>query len=276
MSHDPPCPPKNDNNTVGRERNLPRHQWQLLHSGRKRRRRRHYLVVPQTEEDLANLEDAYCDYDGQGTHPSERNASLTYDTFASSSQQIRRRPLPPTQNFISLVHDATDTRTNKKANSNANANANATSGNPTPGPSLLMKAFYESVGMQDHLTVADTSNDIDTADSQKETRQATEEIDDPSLSTMKIGHHKRYLKLTKNSQQQQHQTPKHKFLQQKELKKMRQMIVEEQASYRLALDKFHDRHKARYLIGFESGSPDGITGPNATATANQFLDGPVS
>jgi hypothetical protein len=111
--------------------------------------------------------------------------------------------------------------------------------------------------MKDRLNSTSSSAPVDdtesTGDDKKRTRRVFGEIDDPSLSTLKIGHHRRYLQLTANSRRQQ-QTSKLTLSHRKELRKLQQMISKEQESYRLALDRFHDRQKSRYLIGFESSS----------------------
>jgi hypothetical protein len=100
-----------------------------------------------------------------------------------------------------------------------------------------------------------------------QTQQLIDEIDDCSFSTLKIGHHKRYLQLTTNNSNRQ-QTSKRTPAQRKELGKLNQMILKEQALYRLALDKFHDGYKSRYLIGFGSSS--------SSSNGNKATDGKTS
>jgi len=175
-----------------------------------------------------------------------------------------------------------ETTDSKGTNADPTSNANSTGGSPTTstGPSLLLQNFYESVGMKDHLAVlVDTSKDTDATNNNTDSEEQTtlqgtgivldDEIDNPSLSTMKIGDHKRYLQLTNNSQEQ----PKHASRPNNnaQLRKLRKIIAEEQASYRLALDKFHDRYSSRYLIGFveSSGSySDGASSVNVNANIN--------
>lgn len=111
--------------------------------------------------------------------------------------------------------------------------------------SKLLENFYESIGMKDHLDVAESVSESQGVDRKPLT--AIDEIDDPSRSTLKLGHHKRYLHLTSNSKQ----TSKRTLAQRKELGKLNQMVSNEQALYRLAVDKFHDSYKSRYLIGFD-------------------------
>eukprot|EP00533_Pseudo-nitzschia_delicatissima_P008035 CAMPEP_0116077316 /NCGR_PEP_ID=MMETSP0327-20121206/5_1 /TAXON_ID=44447 /ORGANISM="Pseudo-nitzschia delicatissima, Strain B596" /LENGTH=628 /DNA_ID=CAMNT_0003567789 /DNA_START=41 /DNA_END=1928 /DNA_ORIENTATION=- len=106
--------------------------------------------------------------------------------------------------------------------------------------SKLLENFYESIGMKDHLDVAESVSESQGVDRKPLT--AIDKIDDPSRSTLKLGHHKRYLHLTSNSKQ----TSKRILAQRKELGKLNQMVSNEQALYRLAVDKFHDSYKSKH------------------------------
>ncbi|VEU33557.1 unnamed protein product [Pseudo-nitzschia multistriata] len=173
--------------------------------------------------------------------------------LASSCQRTRGRPLPSTQILMSM---ANETKTN----------GNISGSSSTTGPSSLLKKFYESVGKKEDIPVVNKNKNTIPNDSEQET-PTIDEINDPSFSTIKIGHHRRYLQLTKNTQEQkQSSQPRH--LQKRELKKLQSMIVKEQASYRLALDKFHYRYKSRYLVGFESRFSNGRSIVNANANRN--------
>ena len=285
----------NNSTETDREQNLGRPSSSCQrrhHPCRKRRRQeRRFLVVPQKEEDLANLEDAYAsysDYDDDAPlqyqhqqyrqqHSRNCNAPSTCVTISSSSRRSRSRPLPSTQILISMTKETMDSK-----RTDANAKANTTSGSPTTttGASLLLKNFYDSVGMKDHLAVLDTSKDTtDTTNNNTDSEKQTvgkgtvliDEIDNPSFSTMNISDHKRYLQLTKNSQEQQKQTQASRPNNNAQLRKLRKIIAEEQASYRLALDKFHDLYRSRYLIGFvePSGSSlDGASNVNGNVNIN--------
>ena len=221
------------------------------------RKRRRYLVVPQTERDLSLLQSAYCDAnDGHWRYWSRENNGeykvsdmkhvSTVDTSASSSLRRNCRPLPSTQILILTTNETSGTRDTTHTRTRSAVTTT----------SLLLRNFYESIGMKDHLDVASGSahtgglEGFDTDNKERE-QEATSEIDDPSLSTLKIGHHRRYLKLTTTDSKHQ-QTSKLTFAQRKELDKLRQMISKEQSLYRSALDKFHDSYKSRYLIGFQS------------------------
>lgn len=210
----------------------------------KRRKRRRPLVVPETENDLSFLYEAYCGDDDNVYTSSTKKEVSTFDTSASSSQRRNFRPLPSTQVLTSLLNESRSTR---------DVTVTGTKSSLTK-PSLLLRNFYKSIGMKELLM--DKSSEVELLEgdeSDKNKPGAVDEIYDPSLSTLKIGHHRRYLKLTNNGAKQQ-QTSKLNFAQRKEVGKLRQLIAKEQALYRLALDKFHENYKSRYLIGFESDS----------------------
>ena len=206
----------------------------------KRRKRRRPLVVPETESDLSFLHDAY-------------REESTFDTSASSSQRRNYRPLPSTQILTSIRNETNSTRGNTVTSTRSS----------TTKPSLLLRNFYKSIGIEDPpIDESDGLRASEVTDSDKNKRGAMDEIDDPSCSTLKIGHHRRYLKL------KQQQTSKLTFAQQKEARKLRQLISKEQTLYGLALDNFHENHKSRYLIGFESNTLNEASGdPKASATS---------
>mmetsp|Transcript_899 Transcript_899/g.1890 ORF Transcript_899/g.1890 Transcript_899/m.1890 type:complete len:799 (-) Transcript_899:173-2569(-) len=232
-------------------------------SGRKRR----YLVIPETEHELRSLEDAYCDdpddqqgNEVRGKHCNDREkyegCLPSHDASASSSHRRNRRMLPSSQVLISMMDD---TNISGKSESDARSTKKK--------ESLLLKNFHKSIGIQDHprLTNSPTVEDIATSD-EKRARLVIDEIDDPSLSTVSAGQHRRYLQLTTDSRN--NQKSKRTFSQRKELKKLHDMVLKEQALYRSALDKFHNCYKSRYLIGFQSNSSDemehdGKTGASA-------------
>ena len=249
---------------------------------RQERKRCRYLVVPKTERDLCVLEDAYCD-DNDGHQkqcgPLDRKNVSSCDTSASSSQRSSRRLLPSTQILISAMNETTSKR---NTNTISTSTSTISTRSSVANKSLLLRKFYESisVGIKDHsgnsftvTTSARPMKEKENVSSDKtRTQQLIDEIDDPSFSTLKIGHHKRYLQLTTNNSNRQ-QTSKRTPAQRKELGKLNQMILKEQALYRLALDKFHDCYKSRYLIGFgsSSSSSDGYTATDGkTSNASAF------
>ena len=235
----------------------------------RRRRKRRYLVVPETERELFILEDAYCDEHNdqqedkvRGDCSSDRvnyeGYLPSHDASSSSSRRSSCRMLPSTQVLVSIMNDTTITGKIKTTDKRPFMKNNK---------SPLLENFYKSIGMKgdpgltiSHRDLAD--EDIVRSD-MKRARQVIDEIDDPSLSTLSIGQHRRYLQLTTDSKN--HQPSKRTFTQRKELKKLHNMVLKEQDLYRLALDKFHNRYKSRYLIGFQSekNESDGKTGVSA-------------
>ena len=215
---------------------MPYLTMERCHCQRKRRRR--YLAVPQSERELSKnlLEDAYCD---------GNTVSL------SSQQKCCNRPLPSTQSLLSsygmngiTTHVASKTDSSKLSSS-------------------LMEIFYQSIGASyEGADTTDKGRATARVGNSKEGNgkkalesQILDDIDDPSLSTLRLGHHKRYLKYTTEF------TP---YTQRKELQSLKQLVKTEQTAYNLALDTFHERNKLRYTIGVKSGA---MVGKNNTTNA---------
>ena len=204
----------------------------------RKRRRRRFLRVPETEEDLRTMVDVYCDPNDQGDGEKPR----FYPGFVDNeSQSVRNtcRALPS----IDVLASVTDEISIKGKSSRKSS----------PETSLLMQNFYKSIGMNE--APSETPENDSTADNigddEKQVRQVMEEINDPSRSTLKKGHHRRYLQLTKSKDIQ---TSKRTFAERKEFAKLHQMVSKEQALYQVSLDKFHDDNKSRYLEGFQHDS----------------------
>lgn len=230
-----------------------------------RRKRRRYLVVPQAERDLLLLENAYCDNhddvqkqrhrENDGGHRAyNRESFSSCDYTASSCRTSSRRSFPSTQETTSTRNVVS---TSKRL--------------PAANESLLLRTFYCSVGLKRcpsfTVTTTPAKNEESVRSDKKGTRQVIDDIDNPSLSTLTKGHHRRFLKLTTNSKHQQ--VSKLTFAHRKELGKLHDMVLNEQLLYRLALDKFHDCYKSRYLIGFESSFLD-ENRTNGKISANAF------
>jgi hypothetical protein len=234
----------------------------------RRRKRRRFLVIPQSELELSEMEEAYCDGIIEQDNSSWLDNMITNCGSESSSQQNRCRPLPSTQSILSNPN-MNETTTIKKQPISDNK---STSSIHSSSSSLLLRKFYRSIGIEDPSSKDDSASTIDNDNGEKPTtrRQVIDEIEDPFLATLTIGQHNRYLKLTTDSQQQQ-QTSRRTHKQRKELKLLRQLVTKEQTAYRLSLDKFHELHKSRYMIGFGSSS-DSLDVNNTTSSnrANDF------
>ncbi|OEU18698.1 hypothetical protein FRACYDRAFT_236975 [Fragilariopsis cylindrus CCMP1102] len=231
-----------------------------------RRKRRRFLVIPQSELELTEMEEAYCDGIVEQDN-SWLDTMIANCGIESSSQQNRCRPLPSTQSILSNPN-MNETTTIKKQPISDNK---STSSIHSSSSSLLLRKFYRSIGIKDPSSKdGSASNKSNNGEKATTRRQVIDEIDDPFLATLTIGHHNRYLKLTTDSQQQQH-TSRRTHKQRKELKLLRQLVTKEQTAYRLSLDKFHELHKSRYMIGFGSSSSDSLD-VNTTSSnrANDF------
>jgi len=226
-------------------------------------------MIPQSERELSDLlEDAYCDINKipekriESSSNKRRNNWRDNTTavsccIESSSQRNRCRPLPSTQSLLSNNH-MNETMTTPISSASISSNH----------LSSLLRKFYKSIGTKapsedgTAATISGITNEQNDKDNgEKRTQEALDEIDDPSLSTLKIGYHKRYLKLTTDQQQSSRRT----YAERKELKTLQQLLIKEQAVYRLALDKYHNCYKLRYMIGFGSGPLD-----KKTNRANAF------
>jgi len=219
-------------------------------------------MIPQSEHELSDLlEDAYCDIkkipETRTESSSNKRRNNWCDNTTTMSQRNRCRPLPSTQSLLSNNH-MNETMTTRISTASISSNHS----------SSLLRKFYKSIGTKapsDDVTTTTTSDNTnvqnDKDDGEKPTREALDEIDDPSLSTLKIGYHRRYLKLTTDQQQSSRRT----YAERKELKTLQQLLIKEQAVYRLALDKYHKCYKLRYMIGFGSDSLD-----KKTNRANAF------
>jgi hypothetical protein len=71
--------------------------------------------------------------------------------------------------------------------------------------------------------------------------------DNPLLSTLTLGQHRRYLQLT-NSQQRDRRTEHER----KELKSLKKLVYSERSKYKEAVNKFFLDHKNRFSVGFRS------------------------
>jgi hypothetical protein len=251
-----------------------------------RRKRRRFLVIPQSERELSEIEEAYCGGNEQEHQEAETETEIESwsrnkrrDNFwidnmiancgiESSSQQSRCRPLPSTQALLSNPNMNITTTTKKQPISDNKSTSSIHS-------SSLLRKFYKSIGIKDpsskdgttNTTKSNNEDDDNNGEKSTRRRQVIDEIDDSFLATLKIGHHNRYLKLTTDSQQQQ-QTSRRTFAQRKEFKILRQLVTKEQTAYRLSLDKFHELHKLRYMIGFGSSS-DSMDEKTTTTSSNR-------
>jgi hypothetical protein len=232
-----------------------------------RRKRRRFLVIPQSELELSEMEEAYCD--GIEQDNSWLDNMIANCGIESSSQRNRCRPLPSTQAILSNpnINETTTTKIQPISDNKSTSSIHSSSS--------LLRKFYKSIGIKDpsskdgNSSTQINNNNYDNGEKPTTRRQVIDEIDDPFLATLKIGHHNRYLKLTADSQQQQ-QTSRRTYAQRKELKILRQLVTKEQVAYRLSLDKFHELHKSRYMIGFGSSSDSLDVNTTSGNRANDF------
>jgi hypothetical protein len=242
------------------------------HTSKRRRllgtRQRRYLVVPSSEEELDGMENAYSLFNegygnniGQNDNDDEENdvwqQACVLEELAATSQRSRR-PLPPVQVISSLVAVGTSTA--------------ATSNTATPVPfnphqSPLMQKFYKSIGI-DNPSVGTTATGApeggleNNGDNNTDRVADLDDIDNPALSTLTVGQHRRYLQLTDSQQ-----TDRRTAAQRKELNSLKDHVVQEQEAYAKAVDRFHEVHKSRYRTGMDHQPIQPSTGGPAPAAA---------
>ena len=115
-----------------------------------RRKRRRFLVIPQSELELTEMEEAYCD--GIEQDNSWLDNMIANCGIESSSQQNRCRPLPSTQSILSNPN-MNETTTTKKQPISDNK---STSSNHSSS-SLLLRKFYRSIGIEDPSSKDDSA-----------------------------------------------------------------------------------------------------------------------
>ena len=271
-------------------------------------RRRRHLVVPQTDEELDTMVDAYCSYchwqaDGDSDGEDKNNKETTKKKGGHGGEKAS-----PWEDLVvsalksSLAFDDFSSRLGCKRSSHdttttATTNVGTTTNTKIqfdPNRTPLMRKFYNSIGVDpdslqcfnDKVEERQKSNDdaapsSSTAPSsssstlfsqhrlmgpQVDVQDDKDDIDNPENSTLRPGQHRRYLQLlrqhnfrvavteissipsSKNHQLQQN-VP---LAQRTEFKKLHRQVVSEQERYRQALDRFHLKHRSRYLIGFSS------------------------
>lgn len=272
---------QNDDHGDGGTQHAPSDKRRRLLSGSSVCRRRR-LVVPTTEDELDLMEDAYhyddhddeekdsADKETEGVDP-WRDVALSVlrsSTLFSSTNDSQLSGLPSSVDALLSSSDtavATD------------SSGHATSFDPERSP--LMMKFYKSIGVDpddkknnaiDSLsnegTVPSPTSAAGTDRNPNKVVGVNDDIDDPKLSTLRLGQHRRYLQLLRQSSQQQNRH----LAQRNEFKILQRQVLAEQEQYRQALERFFAKYRSRYLLGFVS-TPSSSAEPDVEADDDDGL-----
>jgi hypothetical protein len=213
------------------------------------------LVVPKTDEEFDRMEDAYS-YTFETTHDAVGKDGKTQDEDDDGQEVDPWRDVA-----ISILQSSALTSTREKGPLwSTQALLSSTSSTFDPDRSPLMIKFYKSIGVDpdkdDKTNQQNDSNETSAASPSSGRPIIRDDIDNPDLSSLRLGQHRRYLQLQREQSVRRAYAYQNnqKLAQQKELKTLHKQVVAEQERYRQALDRFHDKYRSRYLIGFSDSN----------------------
>ena len=161
--------------------------------------------------------------------PSDRDVELWRDLFCQPRQT---RPFPSTQILSSTIVPNTNDKTNRETADIERI--------------PLLQEFYKAIGVS--RDGADQEEDGGAGREDQQQQSYEDDIDNPSLSQLSLGQHRRYLQLKGNHPSTNRRTE----FERKEWKTLQRLVQSEQKEYQRALARFFQVHKDRFGIGFLS------------------------